>query len=516
MVNSGVAKYMEFRCVEQIFMQDEESPLLSLMRVPCSKADVFKTKLLSGLEKRGLMKLLQVAADWGRLHEGHELTTLNERLLGQGSALHRPQNKRASAVDVDITGFENKPLCDFLTHFGLSDRLQGLIQHSLCFDSAPRYDISPLTQSVPNQIQSRPPLSTPEGLDALYRHLLSMGRYGDTGLLTPLYGVGEVPQAFCRACAVWGGIYMLRTDICHFRRSLIMWPMDVPKVEGTVNTTEEPKKEEGDYQADPEYLSDSPAQKEVSEDRQSDSYSAMTMVHSSLVEDLAYPSVEETIPEEDLTGEYITMVTDSTGREFKCRNVICSAQDLPCSFVSEEYKSKLLSSVSLVCRSSVLSSRVLPVGLGLLVLPPMTSGVDNPQTVFITQKESCVQVCPSGSYLLYISTSVSTSTCESEAVALLEKVILFLQKDSNFKEIFQISMLKPLLSNIHTSELSAWPRNLFITRHTSPQIEMYDIADQARNIFMQMFPDLPFLPQESSSLNDENENTSSADDELNL
>ena len=37
-----------------------------------------------------------------------------------------------------------------------------------------------------------------------------MGRFGTTAFLTTLYGSGEVPQAFCRLCAVNGGIYLLR------------------------------------------------------------------------------------------------------------------------------------------------------------------------------------------------------------------------------------------------------------------------------------------------------------------
>ena len=37
---------------------------LELSRVPCSKGDVFQTKLLSPVEKRRLMKFLQLASDY--------------------------------------------------------------------------------------------------------------------------------------------------------------------------------------------------------------------------------------------------------------------------------------------------------------------------------------------------------------------------------------------------------------------------------------------------------------------
>ncbi len=34
--------------------------------VPCSKGDVFNTKILDRLEKRSLMKFLQYVIDWGK------------------------------------------------------------------------------------------------------------------------------------------------------------------------------------------------------------------------------------------------------------------------------------------------------------------------------------------------------------------------------------------------------------------------------------------------------------------
>jgi len=38
----------------------------------------------------------------------------------------------------------------------------------------------------------------------------SIGRYGTTPFLVGLYGMSELPQAFCRLCAVYGGMYILR------------------------------------------------------------------------------------------------------------------------------------------------------------------------------------------------------------------------------------------------------------------------------------------------------------------
>ncbi|XP_071642335.1 rab proteins geranylgeranyltransferase component A 1-like isoform X2 [Temnothorax longispinosus] len=46
------------------------------------------------------------------------------------------------------------------------------------------------------------------------KHFLnSLGRYGNTPFLWPMYGSGELPQCFCRLCAVFGGIYCLKRQL---------------------------------------------------------------------------------------------------------------------------------------------------------------------------------------------------------------------------------------------------------------------------------------------------------------
>ncbi|KAG2179962.1 hypothetical protein INT43_003749 [Umbelopsis isabellina] len=53
-----------------------------------------------------------------------------------------------------------------------------------------------------------------EGLERTRAYLKSLGRFGKCAFLRPLYGgASEVAQAFCRACAVHGGVYMLNQPI---------------------------------------------------------------------------------------------------------------------------------------------------------------------------------------------------------------------------------------------------------------------------------------------------------------
>jgi RAB protein geranylgeranyltransferase component A len=77
-----------------------------LSRVPCSKGDVFATSLLSPLEKRRLMKFLQLTLDYATAQQQQQrnvfeddsettvaVQSLNESHLNQGRSLARPQNK---------------------------------------------------------------------------------------------------------------------------------------------------------------------------------------------------------------------------------------------------------------------------------------------------------------------------------------------------------------------------------------------------------------------------------------
>jgi hypothetical protein len=64
LLQSKVVDYMEFKCLQGILWCD---PTIDgqLVRVPCSKTHVFTSRSLSPLEKRKLMKVLQLVMDYG-------------------------------------------------------------------------------------------------------------------------------------------------------------------------------------------------------------------------------------------------------------------------------------------------------------------------------------------------------------------------------------------------------------------------------------------------------------------
>jgi len=232
MIDSGVSEYCEFKSLLGLFLFMKEQNQRGskskgtnsgLFSVPCSKREVFETKLLSPLDKRRLMTFLQIASDYATatsvaaatangtntseeenksnpddslsstLLQEDVVTSLNERQLQQGRSLYRPQNKSVAKNDLETLEIcikENKIFHDYLKEQKLSDSLIGIIIHAMAMRDSN--------------------CSVKDGMDGLCRHLQSLGRFGGTAFLVPLYGSGELPQAFCRSAAVHGGTYLLR------------------------------------------------------------------------------------------------------------------------------------------------------------------------------------------------------------------------------------------------------------------------------------------------------------------
>lgn len=158
LISSNTARYVQFRCVDCI-----ASPLHGqLVGVPCTRSDVFTSTAVSVVEKRLLMKLLTACTD-------------------------RDQHEKL------YTGFEQRPFVEFLRSQRLTESLIHYVVHAIAM----------VTPDTP----------TPTALIEMQRFLGSIGRYGKTPFLWTMYGSGELPQCFCRMCAVFGGVYHLSRGV---------------------------------------------------------------------------------------------------------------------------------------------------------------------------------------------------------------------------------------------------------------------------------------------------------------
>jgi len=187
MVRGKVSDYLEFRSLDDTFLLDVDGTVL---RVPCSKAAVFKSKDLSMSEKRQLMRFLQYCMD--NTTETN-ISFKNEASLNQGRSLVRPQNKKAIDSPAICTD-ENFDM--FLeTSCKLSHKLRNSIMYAVGM--------------CPNAAV----ITVSEGMSRVQRYLSGLGRFGKTAFICSSYGTSELAQAFCRLSSVHGSIFMLRNHV---------------------------------------------------------------------------------------------------------------------------------------------------------------------------------------------------------------------------------------------------------------------------------------------------------------
>nr|XP_057942599.1 rab proteins geranylgeranyltransferase component A 1 isoform X2 [Doryrhamphus excisus] len=155
LIKSNVSRYAEFKNITRILTYRHGN----VEQVPCSRADVFASRQLSVVEKRKLMRFLTSCMEDAEEHEATSARTYLE----------------------------------FLHDQQLSDNLRHFLLHSIAM----------VTEDTPTRV----------GLASTRHFLRCLGRYGNTPFLFPVYGLGEIPQCFCRMCAVFGGVYCLRHPV---------------------------------------------------------------------------------------------------------------------------------------------------------------------------------------------------------------------------------------------------------------------------------------------------------------
>ncbi|XP_073811629.1 rab escort protein [Musca autumnalis] len=160
LISSNICRYAEFRAIDRIFTQFEGK----LLTVPCSRSDVFNTKDLSIVEKRLLMKFLTICLTYGE-----------------------------DKCEEDMSEFKGKTFIEYLREQKVTEKINKCVMQAIAMTSEDT--------------------SFEEGMERTKKFLKSLGRYGNTPFIFPMYGCGEIPQCFCRLCAVFGGIYCLKRQI---------------------------------------------------------------------------------------------------------------------------------------------------------------------------------------------------------------------------------------------------------------------------------------------------------------
>lgn len=175
MLKSGASHYLEFKSIDATFMLDADAKLCS---VPDSRAAIFKDKSLGLVEKNQLMRFFKHVQGHLSLDESEE------------------NNVRISEEDLD------SPFAEFLTKMKLPHKIKSIVLYAIAMAD---YD----------QEGSENVLKTKDGINRLALYNSSVGRFQNAlgALIYPIYGQGELPQAFCRRAAVKGCLHVLRMPV---------------------------------------------------------------------------------------------------------------------------------------------------------------------------------------------------------------------------------------------------------------------------------------------------------------
>lgn len=519
MIASGVGNYLEFKSFEGLYFMVEGGDD-RIWKVPCSRTDVFNTTMLGALEKRSLMKFHQFVADWGRVNCGTEVTSLNESELAIGRSLYRPQNKQLASSGYNVDAFIDQPFEDFLTDCKISPKLQRIVIYALCCHKAPM----------------RRTYLTRDALNDMYMHIDSIGRFGETAFLTPLYGASEVVQAFCRMSAVWGGTFVLQRTlvnvaVSHDHEAAVM----STELAQRVSTVEAPARRDS---------KDSVQQKQ--------SNAACCVAATAAADDDPSPVPTPTVRSGRLT------VTDSAGNLVSCDAFVCGASQWPGAPTSNTLK---------VSCTSVWLGAVVPLPRSIIIIPPghnssircdgsasslpqqqhqqqqQQLGIGNSHAVHIIQTDSSTNSAPEGAVVLHMSTlleikdAAGTETGSmdwrsraqahsKQACDMMERVISKLvesfataaakeeepankNSDSNLanttdeepplEELSRVVTIQPVydLDNVYPPSTAPWTAQLppgvrLCSESSDASLSMQSAYEDARKIFSHLFPGKDF------------------------
>ncbi|XP_004288515.1 PREDICTED: guanosine nucleotide diphosphate dissociation inhibitor At5g09550 [Fragaria vesca subsp. vesca] len=167
LIHTDVTKYLNFKAVDGSFVYNKGK----VHKVPANDVEALKSPLMGLFEKRRARKFFLYVQDFEendpKTHEGMDLTKVTAKEL--------------------------------ISKYGLDDNTVDFIGHALALHRDDTYLEEPALAFVKRM--------------KLYAE--SLARFqGGSPYIYPLYGLGELPQAFARLSAVYGGTYMLSKPEC--------------------------------------------------------------------------------------------------------------------------------------------------------------------------------------------------------------------------------------------------------------------------------------------------------------
>ena len=168
LIHTDVTKYLEFKAVDGSYVCKDAQ----IHKVPATDMEALKSPLMGFFEKRRARKFFIYVQNYNeadaRTFEGRDLTRMT--------------------------------MAQLFMDFGLDQNTVDFIGHALALHRDDRYLQEPALPTVRKIKLYEESLARFEGVRSPY--------------IYPLYGLGELPQAFARLSAVYGGTYMLAKPKC--------------------------------------------------------------------------------------------------------------------------------------------------------------------------------------------------------------------------------------------------------------------------------------------------------------
>jgi len=161
LVHTDVTRYLEFKQIAGSYVYREGK----INKVPSTEMEAVRSPLMGLFEKRRARNFFIFVQNW-------------------------KEEDPATHQGMDLT---KEPMKAVYTKFGLEAGTQDFIGHAMALYLDDGY-------------KNRP---AKEAIERIVQYSQSMARYGKSPYIYPMYGLGELPQAFSRLSAVYGGTYML-------------------------------------------------------------------------------------------------------------------------------------------------------------------------------------------------------------------------------------------------------------------------------------------------------------------
>jgi len=175
LLHTKVTRYLEWKCVDGSYVfQHQKGGMFSsakavVHKVPANDSEALKSPLMGLFEKK-------------RCRDFY--------IYVQDIDFNNPKTWK----DIDIN---RQPMRDVFKKFKLEENTIDFLGHAVALFNDDGYLSKPAT----------------DALKKIQLYVDSLGKYGDSPFLYPIYGLGGLPESFSRLCAIHGGTYMLNTKV---------------------------------------------------------------------------------------------------------------------------------------------------------------------------------------------------------------------------------------------------------------------------------------------------------------